>query len=459
MKLATKTALAYSLITATILFVFAYIVYSVSENNREDEFFDRLDYKVIWRAEFLFDANISESMLRKLHKQNQILLNEADISVYDDDGKLIFTDNNPPLADQNIINSIKKNGRKEWSNGEYQFLGITYKFHNRNYYIIGKATDVTGNLHIQKFKQNLIIVYLISLAFVFIIGFIFSYFTVKPLKDIISQIKDISEHNLHKRLILPKSKDELHELGETFNNTFNRLEKSFNTHKNFVSTISHEFRTPLSILITELELAKELNVTVEDYRQSIDNALEDASKASKLSSALLDFARASYDVSQITMSEIRIDEILMEAKLNLLQKNSLYAIAVSYADNTDYEKSYSTIGNPYLLQVAFSNLMENACKYSPDHRCKVEIKVVGHYIEIQFADNGCGIPESDQKQIFELFYRGKNKNFSKGNGVGLSIVKQIINIHRGSIMLQSEINEGSIFTIQLKSIISSNNNT
>ena len=453
MKLATKTALAYSGITAAILFVFAYVVYSVSERNRKDEFFDRLDYKVTWRAEFIFDANISDAMIRKLHRQNQNLLNEADISVYDDHGKLHFTDLQPPLGNPDIINSLRKHGRKRWILGDYQYLGITYEFQGKDYYIIGRAKDLTGIKHIETFKKNVVIIYLISLAFVFVIGFIFSHFMTKPLKNIIHQIKDISEHNLNKRILVPKSKDELHELSETFNTTFNRLEKSFNHHKNFVTTISHEFRTPLSIMITELELAKELNVTIEDYRQSIDNALEDASKASQLSSALLDFARASYDISQIAMAKVRVDEILMESKLNLLQKNNLHHnIDISYDSNQESGQDYTILGNPYLLQVAFYNLMENACKYSDDHRCNVEIIIINHLIEIRFSDNGYGIPEKDQDHIFELFYRGKNKNLNGGNGVGLSIVKQIISIHHGEIYLKSEVGKGSTFSIWLNSI-------
>jgi signal transduction histidine kinase len=121
--------------------------------------------------------------------------------------------------------------------------------------------DVTGNAHISEFKKDIMIIYICSIIVIFIIGFLFSYYTLKPLKDIILQIRDISEHNLNKRLDIPKAKDEIYELTETFNSTFNRLEKSFNNHKQFVTTITHEFRTPLSTLIAELELAKELNVT------------------------------------------------------------------------------------------------------------------------------------------------------------------------------------------------------
>lgn len=453
MKIATRTALAYSILTAGILFIFAYVLYFVSEKNREDEFNDRLAYKITWRSEFIFDANISASKIRELHQRNKKLLNEADISVYNADKKLIFTDIPPSSKNQDYLTKLiaTKKNKITWQRKERQYMAFRYEFNDENFYIIGSAVDVTGKAHIEEFKKDIIVIYIFSILIIFVIGFLFSYYTLKPLKDITIQIRDISEHNLNKRLIVPKAKDEMYELTETFNSTFNRLEKSFNNHRQFVTTISHEFRTPLSTLIAELELAKELNVTLEDYKVSIDNALQDATHASELSSALLDFARASYDVSQISFVDLRLDEILADAKLALLQKNPDYKIGIQYMDNLadKDESNYDFCGNPYLLQVAFLNLMENACKYSSDKSCTVEIEVENKSLAIRFIDHGIGILEEDQKKIFDLFYRGTNKNYEKGNGIGLSIVKRIIEMHRGSIELNSQYAKGTQITVMI----------
>lgn len=455
MKIATRTALNYAILTAGILFVFAYVLYFVSEKNREDEFNDRLGYKITWRSEFIFDAKIDDSKIRELHERNKKLLNEADISVYDSNKKLLFTDIQPSSKNQYYLDQLIKTKKNKitWQRKDRQYMAFKYEFDDQNFYIIGSAIDVTGKAHIKEFKKDIIVIYIISIAIIFIIGFLFSYYTLKPLKDIIIQIRDISEHNLNKRLIVPKAKDEIYELTETFNSTFNRLEKSFNNHKQFVTTISHEFRTPLSTLIAELELAKELNITLDDYKISIDNALQDANHASQLSSALLDFARASYDVSQISFTDVRLDEILADAKVALLQKNSEYRIGIHYMDNLadKDESNYDFHGNPYLLQIAFLNLMENACKYSSDKNCHVEIEVQNNNLEIRFIDHGIGISDEDQLKIFDLFYRGNNKNFDKGNGIGLSIVKRIIEMHQGKLSLRSEPLKGSIFTIQFAS--------
>lgn len=383
------------------------------------------------------------------------MLNEADISVYNSKKQLIFTDISPSSKNPYYLNRLIKTGKDKltWQRRERQYMAFRYGFDGENYYIIGSAVDVTGLAHIKEFRNDVIMVYIISVLVIFVTGFLFSYYTLQPLKDIIVQIRDISEHNLHKRLVVPKAKDEIYELTETFNATFNRLEKSFSNHRQFVTTISHEFRTPLSTLIAELELAKELNVTLDDYKMSIDNALQDATHASQLSSALLDFARASYDASQISFTDLRLDEILADAKVDLLQKNQDYRIGIHYMDKMadKDESNYDFHGNPYLLQVAFLNLMENACKYSADRSCRVEIEVHGHTLEIRFIDHGTGIDEKDRDKIFDLFYRGAHKNDEKGNGIGLSIVKRIIEMHHGRIVLTSVPGKGSIFQVRFDS--------
>ncbi|AZB29388.1 HAMP domain-containing sensor histidine kinase [Chryseobacterium balustinum] len=456
MKIVTRTALSYAILTAGILFVFAYVLYYVSEKNREDEFNDRLGYKIIWRSEFIFDAKIDNTKIKELHLRNKKILNEADISVYNDKKELLFTDILPSSKNQKYLDQLikSKKNRITWLRRDRQYMAIKYEFDGINYYIIGSAVDVTGRAHVAEFKKDIIIIYFISIIIIFIIGFMFSYYTLKPLKDIIIQIRDISEHNLHKRLVIPKAKDEIYELTETFNSTFNRLEKSFNNHKQFVTTISHEFRTPLSTLIAELELAKELNTTLDDFKISVDNALQDANHASQLSSALLDFARASYDISQISFSDLRLDEVLADAKVALLQKNSKYRVGIHYMDNMadQDESNYDFHGNPYLLQIAFLNLMENACKYSEDQQCRVEIEIQNENIEIRFIDNGIGISEADQVKIFDLFYRGNNKSYNSGNGIGLSIVTRIIEIHQGVLEVESKLLQGSVFKVKLPTV-------
>ncbi|MFZ4863356.1 ATP-binding protein [Sphingobacterium sp. Mn56C] len=452
MKIVTRTSLVFTLFSAAILLLFAFSIYYFSELNRQEEFVDRLGYKITWRAEFIFDAQLSEQKLRQLHDQNKKLINEAQITVYDADLYPVFTDIGEAQYPPEKLESVRSGKRFTWEEGDELYMGMQYTYENKTYNIIGHAYDNTGHEHIKQLTRMLIIIYLVAVVFIFFTSFLFARYILQPIKHIIHEIRDVSEHNLSKRVYYRKAKDELSELIQTFNTTFHRLETSFNNQRHFVSIISHEFRTPLTAMMAELELAKELNSTVEEYRKTIDRALEDAKEATTLSTALLDFARANYDSSQVTFSEQRLDELVIDAKLLVRDAEKDYRIAVAFDQsgliNSDADNEMLVYGNAYLLKVAFMNLMVNACKYS-DGNCKVEIRTEGRSAILLFQDKGIGISPEDIPHIFDLFFRSESVGKQQGNGIGLSIVQRIIQMHQGEISVSSVPQEGSTFRVCL----------
>lgn len=454
MKIASRTALVFTLFSATILFLFAYSIYFLSERNREEEFVDRLRYKITWRAEFIFDAQVNESQIRHIHEQNKRLINEAQITVFDEDFKLLFADYGEEPYDIGLLSDVCKKNYHTWSKGGQLYMALHYPFHGRKYYMIGHAYDQTGHAHIQGLRHMLVSIYVIAIVVIFFASFFFAQYILQPIKHIINEIRDVSEHNLSKRVYYRKAKDELSELIDTFNDTFNRLERSFNNQRHFVSIISHEFRTPLAAMIAELELAKELNTDVEEYRKSVDTALADAKEASLLSAALLDFARSNYDSSQVSFSELRLDEILIDAKLLVLEKNKDYRVSVSFDTSTgdDDQEEILVFGNAYLLKIAFANLIENACKYSADKHCLTRIMSNGETASVAFVDQGVGIEPAELPLIFNLFYRIDATASQAGHGIGLSIVQRIADMHKGRLTVDSVIHKGSTFTFQLNRI-------
>lgn len=450
MKIASRTALVFTLFSAAILFLFAYSIYFLSERNREEEFVDRLRYKITWRAEFIFDAQVDESQIRQIHEQNKRLINEAQITVFDQDFHILFADYGEQRYDRALLRKMCKQNFTTWTHGRELYMGLHYPFQGRQYYLVGHAYDQTGHAHMQRLKQILLSIYIVALVFIFFASFFFAQYILRPIKHIINEIRDVSEHNLSKRVYYRKAKDELSELIDTFNGTFNRLERSFNNQRHFVSIISHEFRTPLAAMIAELELAKELNTDVDEYRRSIDIALSDAREATVLSAALLDFARANYDSSQVAFTELRLDEILIDAKLIVLEKDRNYRVGVSFeydAADDDEQDELLLLGNAYLLKVAFANLMENACKYSQDKHCTVEIRGSAATATVRIIDRGQGIAEADLPHIFDLFYRSASTAHRPGHGIGLSIVQRIVDMHKGAIHVQSIPGQGTTFSL------------
>jgi signal transduction histidine kinase len=271
--------------------------------------------------------------------------------------------------------------------------------------------------------------------------------------------KIISATNLDLRLNSNGNKDELSELANTFNEMLCRLESSFDAQKHFVFNISHELRTPLAAMISELELSLGKERNIAEYKATITNALNDAKKLVRLSNSLLDMAKASYDPAEISFKHLRVDELLLDARQQVQKLNPDYKIDIAFEQDFENENQITINGNEYLLKVAFANLIENGCKFSKDNSCRVSInlnqKYPNHnpsYITLQFKDNGIGIPENDLENIFYPFYRGDNKAFADGIGIGLYLTKKIIHLHKGTIGVSSKQNQGTAFTVVLKTI-------
>jgi signal transduction histidine kinase len=149
---------------------------------------------------------------------------------------------------------------------------------------------------------------------------------------------------------------------------------------------------------------------------------------------------------------VRIDEILLDARQQVQQTNTNYKIDIHFENDIENDNEISINGNEYLLKIAFANLFENGCKFSNNQQSIVSVSFNNKKITLNFLDNGIGISEDDLKNIFTPFYRGENKTFADGNGIGLYLTQKIISLHKGSISIASVPAKGSTFTVELQSI-------
>ncbi|MCD8072563.1 MAG: HAMP domain-containing histidine kinase, partial [Alistipes sp.] len=114
------------------------------------------------------------------------------------------------------------------------------------------------------------------------------------------------------------------------------------------------------------------------------------------------------------------------------------------------EDNWITVrGNAYLLNTAFANLIENNCKYSPDHHSAVTLTHHRESVHIRFSDTGPGIPKGELPRIFDAVYRGSSQGAAKGHGIGMTLAKTIIELHGGTIEVRSEEGEGTVFIVSL----------
>jgi len=452
MKIRTRLTILFTVITATILLAFASVIYFSAKKNREKEFYSILKKEAITKANLFFNAKVDTKTLQDIYRNNREILNEVEVAIYDTGFNLLYhdaVDIDYVKETPEMINEIFQKGEIQFYQQDWQVVGLRYEYNNKNYIITATAIDQYGYNKLNSLLKNSIIVFIISIIFIYLAGLYFSKKAFDPVKDMIEKAKVISVTNLDLRLNSNGSKDELDELANTFNEMLNRLENSFDAQKHFVSNISHELRTPLAAIITELELSTNKEKSVAEYKSIIQNALGDAKKLVRLLNGLLDLAKASYDPSEIAFKPIRIDEILLDAREQVQQANSDYKIEIVFEQEFENENQISINGNEYLLKVAFANLYENGCKFSKDRQSSVFISFERDKIQLRFTDNGIGISENDLNHIFTPFYRGENKIYAEGNGIGLALTHKIILLHKGTISVSSKQHEGTTFYVEL----------
>ncbi len=455
MKIRTRLAILFTVVTAAILLIFVSAIYLSAKSNREKEFYFLLEKEAVTKANLFFNAKVESRTLQDIYRNNRKILNEVQVAIYDTSFRLLYHDAHDidhVKETKGMIDTIWQKGELLFYQDEWQVTGLRYSFQDKDYVVIATAYDQYGYNKLDSLLKNSIFVFIASILFIYMAGRFFSKKALEPVKEMSEKAKRISATNLDLRITSNRSKDELSELANTFNEMLTRLENSFEAQKHFVSNIAHESRTPLSAIITELELSISKDRTIGEYKNAIGNALADARKLARLSGSLLDLAKASYDPSEIAFRPIRIDEVLLDARQQTKQANPLYKIDIHFDSEFllgENDRQISIYGNEYLLKVAFANLFENGCKFSEDKRSSVSISIGDDKILLRFTDHGVGISESDMDNIFIPFYRGENKRYAYGNGIGLPLTRKIIALHKGAIAVSSAKNEGTTFQVEL----------
>ena len=275
---------------------------------------------------------------------------------------------------------------------------------------------------------------------------------MSPISKIIRQVENITASNLNLRLESGNEKDEISRLAQTFNQMLIRLETSFKLQQNFVSSASHELRTPFTIILGEIELTLMKEREKDYYKKVLLDIYTTTKELSNLTNDLLSLAQASKDILHVKLEPIRIDELLFQIQNDLTKQKKDLHIEFKNIKLTKSEKDLIIMGNRQLIKTAFANIINNACKYSNNKTVYIDLKVVANRIRIRFIDHGLGIPKEDISKIFEPFYRSDNAKTNPGNGLGLPLTKIIINTHKGKILVESTVGEGSIFTVLLPNL-------
>ncbi len=274
--------------------------------------------------------------------------------------------------------------------------------------------------------------------------------SLRPVDDIATLARQITASNLGQRLTRSSNNDEIGRLIDTLNDMIARLETSFTQVKQFTSDASHELKTPLAILMGELEVALRRPMTIEEYKATVASCLEEVERLTHVVQGLLELSRAETGQSIIERKPVRFSTLVADVCDDVL----LIAETKHVQLTTDIMSDLQVIGDKVRLHQAVLNVVENAVKYTPSGgSVRVELQRVEDEIRLFVSDTGIGIAHEHIPFLFDRFYRvdkARSKNIH-GTGLGLAIVKWIVDVHQGTIKVVSTEGAGTTMQITLPS--------
>ena len=285
------------------------------------------------------------------------------------------------------------------------------------------------------------------LIFVVIVGYRIIKNAFKPVKQIsdtalkIKRSKDFSN-----RIELEDSNDdEIHKMASTFNEMLDTVEEVFIHEKQFSSDVSHELRTPITVILAQSDYALQYSDTLEETKESLEVINRHAKRMTNLINQIMELSKLERQ-KEIEKEKINLSNIvlqLLEDYKPLLESKNLNLIY-------NVEKDIRIQGNKIMLERVFLNILMNAVKFT---KTNIEISLTREdkTAVLKIRDNGIGISEENKKFIWERFFQvndSRNKEENKGSGLGLSMVKKIVDLHSATIDLESELEQGTCFTIK-----------
>lgn len=271
---------------------------------------------------------------------------------------------------------------------------------------------------------------------------------LSPFVTMRSLAEQIRQGKLKERIALGFKGREIEDLVMIFNDMLDGIQQSMEAQKSFSSDVSHEIRSPLTSLRGSIEVALRKKRTPEEYEEVLKNNLSDIVRLSRITDNLLFLARADNKILELRRQWLDIGHLVERVVEQLKYK----ALAAGVSIEGEYGENIEISGDVELLEQAFTNLLDNAIKYSRrGGKITVRTEEEEGHITATISDTGVGIPEADIPHIFDRFYRVNKAHSRKlgGTGLGLAITQWIINAHSGKMGVKSIEGSGTDFSVVL----------
>ena len=402
------------------------------------------------------------SLMQSLYEQRVLLVQNE---------KVLYDTKDADLTEM-ITNSEKADGKDILNEKELELFNSSYEAQQglsvRNGNILSVVVPIykeyqdlneTGFIVIQtdlasilksyqSMKEKTITIEIVVLVLLFVLAFFYSGKVIKPLQKLLVYIERVTEGFMDERVTL-KSYREIDDVVDAINHMTTKLEMLENSRQEFVSNVSHELKTPItSIKVLADSLLQQEDAPAELYREFLSDINAEIVRENKIITDLLSLVKMDKTAGELNISSININELLEQ----ILKR--IKPIAAERHIELIFESYRAVMAevDEVKLSLAVNNLIENAVKYNYDNGwVRVSLNADHKFFYIKVSDSGVGIPEDEQENVFERFYRVDKARSREtgGTGLGLSITRNAILMHRGAIKIYSKEKEGTTFTVRI----------
>jgi heavy metal sensor kinase len=309
------------------------------------------------------------------------------------------------------------------------------------------AQNTIMNEHfLNRLRQTFLILFGIAVVMGGLIGYFLAYKAMSGVKRVTQTAANISDGNLNHRVKVKNDGIEIETLAETFNAMLDKIQVLLSGLKQVSDDIAHDLRTP----VTRIRSSAEMSATTthdEECRCQMGLIVEECDRLVEMINTMLEIAQTDSGARLFDKSQVNLAEIVQRGfdLFHTMAEDK----SITYTLNLP-ETEFIVSGDISRLQRVISNLLDNAIKFTPTGgSIAVEVEKREAWVFLRFKDTGIGIPEDQQERVFDRFYRGDPSRSIDGNGLGLCLARSIIQAHGGSILLESEENNGSCFTVRL----------
>lgn len=427
------------------------IIYILFSEYREEEFqqqqHEKIKYTIGLITEF---KEMSEEVALLMDAQDINDFYDEKMLVFDGQKDLVFSslDSLHIASTHKIINDLSPSNRWiETKEGDYDVIGVYLESKEKTYYAVSKAYDAFGYSKMYFLGKVIIAIFVAILIIVILVALYLSNKISKPITRLAENLNKYDLAGEEANLLQPDTSSyELQHLTQRFNELLERTKEAFSFQKNAIQHISHELKTPVAVLVSELEKTQTYT-NIDELKKVLKNQIYKAKSLGEIINVFLEISKIQSG-QHIHKSHLRIDELLFDIieELRLIYPD--FEFELNYYPQEIEEDKLLLPANKMLIKQAFLNLLLNCISYASDQKAQIKLDCsLENQLLIEISNFGKTVSSEEVKFLFQHSFRGRNSKGQIGFGLGLVLAQTIVQFHDGQIQYFNPSEELNIFQV------------